>query len=371
MPDGATRARRVIASNSHSPASHAAASTRADLASRQAWCLEATTPPDGSRRACAHCARSCARRHAMLCGGRRLYLQGTPGDAPLTVRRTGRTSSRPGPYSEQVPEGDTIHYAREQDPRGARRPRARTASRCRSGVQRGIAGRSGSQDGRARGVDAHGKRLFMRFEDGSTIHSHLRMSRRVARARHGAARDPRNTWLIMRNGGRAVVQFNGPVLELMTASRTRLDRRIARLGPDIVAPELDEGALPAPPAPGRPDARHRRRAARSADPGRDRQSVEGGGLLFSRGSTPGGGTARSTTRRRSRSSRRPARGCRNARATANRTVNVDLPPRRPAVPALRSRSRTSLARAGRRRSARRTGALDVSVEAESATRGRT
>ncbi len=37
-----------------------------------------------------------------------------------------------------------------------------------------------------------------------------------------------------------MVQFNGPVLELMTDSRTRLDRRIAGLGPDILAPELDE-----------------------------------------------------------------------------------------------------------------------------------
>ena len=40
-----------------------------------------------------------------------------------------------------------------------------------------------------------------------------------------------------------MVQFNGPVLELMTDSRTRLDRRIAGLGPDILAPELDEGKV--------------------------------------------------------------------------------------------------------------------------------
>jgi endonuclease-8 len=37
-----------------------------------------------------------------------------------------------------------------------------------------------------------------------------------------------------------VVQFDGPVLELMTASRVRFDQRIAGLGPDILAPELDE-----------------------------------------------------------------------------------------------------------------------------------
>ena len=78
-------------------------------------------------------------------------------------------------------------------------------------------------------VDAHGKHLFLRFEGGLTIHSHLRMtgSWRVLRG----ARWPRSSR--RRGCGSAAasarcVQFNGPVLELMTDSRTRLrpaDRR--------------------------------------------------------------------------------------------------------------------------------------------------
>ena len=36
-----------------------------------------------------------------------------------------------------------------------------------------------------------------------------------------------------------MLQFNGPVLELMTESRTRFDQRLAGLGPDILAPEFD------------------------------------------------------------------------------------------------------------------------------------
>jgi endonuclease VIII len=36
-----------------------------------------------------------------------------------------------------------------------------------------------------------------------------------------------------------VVQFNGPVLELMTESRTRFDQRLAALGPDVLASEFD------------------------------------------------------------------------------------------------------------------------------------
>jgi endonuclease-8 len=39
-----------------------------------------------------------------------------------------------------------------------------------------------------------------------------------------------------------VVQFDGPVLELMTEGRTRFDLRLAGLGPDILADEFDEAA---------------------------------------------------------------------------------------------------------------------------------
>ena len=96
--------------------------------------------------------------------------------------------------------------------------------------------------GRAvRSVDAHGKHLFLRFEGDLTIHSHLRMtgSWRVFDAGRRWTRSPRAAWLVLRRGGSEVVQFNGPVLELMTESRTRFDQRIAGLGPDILAPEFD------------------------------------------------------------------------------------------------------------------------------------
>jgi endonuclease-8 len=53
-------------------------------------------------------------------------------------------------------------------------------------------------------------------------------------------RSPKRAWLLLRAAGHDVVQFDGPVLELMTETRRRFDRRIAVLGPDILAPELDE-----------------------------------------------------------------------------------------------------------------------------------
>jgi endonuclease-8 len=36
-----------------------------------------------------------------------------------------------------------------------------------------------------------------------------------------------------------VVEFDGPVLELLTEERTRFDQRLAGLGPDVLAPEFD------------------------------------------------------------------------------------------------------------------------------------
>jgi endonuclease-8 len=45
---------------------------------------------------------------------------------------------------------------------------------------------------------------------------------------------------VIRTPEHEVVQFDGPVLELMTESRTRFDLRLAALGPDILAAQLDE-----------------------------------------------------------------------------------------------------------------------------------
>jgi endonuclease VIII len=87
-------------------------------------------------------------------------------------------------------------------------------------------------------VDAHGKHLFLRFEGDLTLHSHLRMTGSW-RVRDGGRAPSRAAWLVLRRGARSVVQIGGPVLELMTESRTRFDQRLSRLGPDILAPELD------------------------------------------------------------------------------------------------------------------------------------
>jgi endonuclease-8 len=91
-------------------------------------------------------------------------------------------------------------------------------------------------------IDTHGKHLFVRFENRLALHSHLGMTgvwgvygpgRRWGRSRFRA-------WIILTAGGHSVVQFDGPVLELLTEGRSRFDQRLAALGPDVLAGKFDE-----------------------------------------------------------------------------------------------------------------------------------
>lgn len=94
---------------------------------------------------------------------------------------------------------------------------------------------------RVRSVDPYGKHLFLRFDGDLTLHSHLRMTGAWAVYPDGARwrRAPRRAWLVLRARGSEVVEFDGPVLELMTESRTRFDQRLRALGPDLLADDFD------------------------------------------------------------------------------------------------------------------------------------
>ena len=98
---------------------------------------------------------------------------------------------------------------------------------------------------RVTSVDSYGKHLFLRFEGDLTLHSHLRMHGAWAVYPRGARwrRSPRRAWLVVRAGGAEVVEFDGPVLELMTESRTRFDQRLRALGPDLLADDFDPDAF--------------------------------------------------------------------------------------------------------------------------------
>jgi endonuclease VIII len=159
-----------------------------------------------------------------------------------------------------MPEGDTIAYAAKRMrpvleghvPDAIRTPHPRHAL---DRWPERLADRAVTE------IGTHGKHLFIRFGplaiparqgradrmssgwfDGDlVIHSHLRMTGTWGVYAPGRrwGRSPRLAWLVLERAGHQVVQFNGPVLELLTASRARFDQRLAALGPDILAPEFD------------------------------------------------------------------------------------------------------------------------------------
>src|SRR5580704_7375222 len=97
-----------------------------------------------------------------------------------------------------MPEGDTIAYA---------------AHRMRPVLEGHVPAE----------IRTHGKHLFLCFNGDLVLHSHLRMTGTWGVYAPGRRwrRSPRLAWLVLERAGHQVVQFNGPVLELMTESRTR------------------------------------------------------------------------------------------------------------------------------------------------------
>jgi len=140
-----------------------------------------------------------------------------------------------------MPEGDTIHYAANRirpvlvgrTPDEVRTPHPRFG---RDRWPERLGGRT------VEAVEAHGKHLFLRFEGDLTIHSHLRMTGSWRVHPDGArwGRAPRRAWLVLHAAGHHVVQFDGPVLELLTETRRRFDQRLTALGPDIIKDDFDE-----------------------------------------------------------------------------------------------------------------------------------
>src|SRR5713101_3572506 len=116
-----------------------------------------------------------------------------------------------------MPEGDTIHHAAAQISPAlvGRVPDEIVAPQPRHRPDRWperLAGRAVTS------VDAHGKHLFLRFDGDLTLHSHLRMTGAWAVYRQGQRwrRAPRRAWLVIHSGESEVVQFDGPLLELVT-----------------------------------------------------------------------------------------------------------------------------------------------------------
>jgi endonuclease-8 len=133
-----------------------------------------------------------------------------------------------------MPEGDTLHRtASGLAPHLV--GRAVTAARVRAGgpqVQRVVGATITS-------VEAIGKNLLIRFDNGLELRTHLRMNGSWHRYRPGERwqRPPSAARVVLEVPGAVAVCFDAPVVELFETRAEAIHPTIARLGPDL----LDDG----------------------------------------------------------------------------------------------------------------------------------
>jgi endonuclease-8 len=131
-----------------------------------------------------------------------------------------------------MPEGDTLHRtASGLAPHLV--GRAVTAARVRPGgpqVRRVVGATITS-------VEAIGKNLLIRFDNGLEIRTHLRMNGSWHRYRPGERwrRSPARAQLVLEVPGAVAVCFDAPVVELFETRAEAIHPTLARLGPDLLA----------------------------------------------------------------------------------------------------------------------------------------
>ena len=135
-----------------------------------------------------------------------------------------------------MPEGDSVYRLRQ-------RLDAATTDRCvRDGeVRSGSAAGTSLAGRRIEGYDTHGKHLLLRFDDGTTLHTHLRMQGRWTITRPGralptSAREKARVRLRL-DDGREVWGLDLPVVELVPTARER--DVVGYLGPDPLREDWD------------------------------------------------------------------------------------------------------------------------------------
>src|SRR6476661_4432886 len=135
-----------------------------------------------------------------------------------------------------MPEGDTLHRtAAGLAPHLV--GRAVTAARARAG---------GPQVERVVGatitaVEAAGKNLLIRFDNGLELRTHLRMHGSWHRYRTGERwrRPAARARLVLEVDGAVAVCFDAPVVELFEQRAEALHPSLSQLGPDLLAEDFD------------------------------------------------------------------------------------------------------------------------------------
>jgi endonuclease-8 len=92
-------------------------------------------------------------------------------------------------------------------------------------------------------VEALGKNLLIRFDNGLEIRTHLRMNGSWHRYRPGERwrRPPARARLVLEVPGAVAVCFDAPVVELLEQRAEALHPALGRLGPDLLGDDFDAG----------------------------------------------------------------------------------------------------------------------------------
>ena len=107
----------------------------------------------------------------------------------------------------------------------------------------GPAGRAARRARRSTGVEALGKNLLIRFDNGLELRTHLRMNGSWHRYRPGERwrRPPARARLVLEVPGAVAVCFDAPVVELFETRAEALHPALRRLGPDLLGPGFAAG----------------------------------------------------------------------------------------------------------------------------------
>ena len=137
-----------------------------------------------------------------------------------------------------MPEGDTLHRTAD-----GLRPYlvGRPVTAARSGGPGAVPQTARLVGSTVTAVEAIGKNLLIRFDNGLELRTHLRMNGSWHRYRPGERwrRPPARARLVLEVPGTVAVCFDAPVVELFETRAEGLHTALARLGPDLLAEDFE------------------------------------------------------------------------------------------------------------------------------------